>query len=117
MTTTDADGHVQRVRRYYDNNTAAFERLGHGGTSVHRAVWGPGVRTRDEALHHEHELIRATVPADVARPTIVDLGCGLGASLSYLAQRLDMHGEGVTISPRQAERAAELIAQAGLADR
>jgi cyclopropane fatty-acyl-phospholipid synthase-like methyltransferase len=108
------DRNVQPVRRYYDNNAAAFERLGQGGASIHRAVWGPDVSTRAEAFHRVDELILDALPPGVRRPTILDLGCGLGASLLYLAHRIDMRGEGITISPRQAARAAELIAQAGL---
>ena len=114
---TDPVGHAQRVRRYYDNNTAAFERLGQGGAAIHRAVWGPGVTTRQAAFHHVEELIRQALPTDVAEPTVVDLGCGLGASLLYLAERTNMHGEGITISPVQAAGAAKLIAQVGAGDR
>ena len=115
--TSDAPAHVRQVRLYYDTNTTVFERFGHGETSIHRAVWGPGVSTRDAAIHHVDELILAALPTGPARPTIVDLGCGLGASLRYLAARADIVGEGLTISPRQAARATELIAEAGLADR
>jgi len=108
---------TERVRRYYDNNAAAFERLGQGGASIHRAVWGPGVSTRKEAFHHVDELILDTLPPDLAKPAIVDLGCGLGASLIYLAGRIDMSGEGITISAAQAARAAEIIAEAGAGER
>ena len=41
----------------------------------------------------------------------------MGASLLYLADRIDMNGEGITISPVQAARAAELVAEAGAGDR
>jgi cyclopropane fatty-acyl-phospholipid synthase-like methyltransferase len=114
---TDAAGHTQRVRRYYDNNTTAFDRLGEGGAAVHRAVWGPGVSTRAAAFHYVDELILETLPPKVATPTIMDLGCGLGASLLYLADRIDMMGEGITISPLQAARAAEMIAESGASAR
>jgi SAM-dependent methyltransferase len=111
--TNDPAGHSERVRRYYDRNAAAFERLGHGGASIHRAVWGPGVVSRKAAIHYVDELILESRPTGVSRPTIVDLGCGLGASLLYLASRIDMVGEGITISPRQAARATDLITRAG----
>jgi SAM-dependent methyltransferase len=108
---------TDRVRRYYDNNAAVFERLGQGGASIHRAVWGPGVTTRPEAFHYVDELILDSVPPDLPRPAILDLGCGLGASLVYLAGRIDMSGEGITISAAQAARAAEIIKQAGAGGR
>lgn len=111
------DGHTELVRRYYDNNTAAFDRLGQGGGSIHRAIWGPGVSTRVAAFHYVDELILRALPPDVARPAVVDLGCGLGSSLLYLAGRTDLTGEGITISPLQAAGATRRIAEAGLADR
>ncbi|GHJ48125.1 hypothetical protein Cs7R123_54670 [Catellatospora sp. TT07R-123] len=113
MATVDAAVDAERVRRYYDSNAAAFERLGQGGASIHRAVWGPGATTRADAFHYVDELILAALPPDVAVPSVVDLGCGLGASLLHLAARTELTGEGVTISAAQARRAAELIEQAG----
>src|SRR5262245_25572406 len=84
---------------------------------MHRAVWGPGAPNREAAIHYVDDLILGTLPSGMSRPTIVDLGCGLGASLLYLAARRDMVGEGITISPRQAKRASELIAEAGAGGR
>ena len=117
ISTTRAGGHTELVRRYYDHNAGAFERLGQGGASIHRAVWGPGVSTRAGAIHYVDDLLLATLPAGIDRPTVIDLGSGLGATLLYLAERVDLRGEGLTISPRQAERAAALIAAAGAGDR
>lgn len=114
---TGAAALTERVKRYYDNNAAAFERLGQGGSCIHRAVWGPGVITRTEAFHHVDELILGSVPPELLRPAILDLGCGLGASLLYLAGRIDMTGEGITISRAQAARAAQIIAEAGAGER
>ncbi|MDI1462697.1 class I SAM-dependent methyltransferase [Catellatospora sp. KI3] len=115
--TTDAAAGTERVRRYYDDNAAAFERLGQGGASIHRAVWGPGAATRAEAFHHVDELVLRALPPEVAVPSVLDLGCGVGASLLWLAGRAELTGEGVTISGAQAARAAELIEQAGLGAR
>jgi SAM-dependent methyltransferase len=112
-----APDQVARVRRYYDRNTARFQRLGEGGASIHRAVWAPGVTTRDEAFHYVEEQALALL-ADVPAPRVVDLGCGVGGSLLHLARRRpELVGEGVTISPAQAEVAAALIADAGLGSR
>ena len=115
----DTSPHAERVRRYYDSNAALFERLGQGGASIHRAVWGAGVRTRSQAFHHVDELILGVLGRAAANspPRVVDLGCGVGGSLLYLASRIDLRGEGITISPVQAARATELIATAGAAAR
>lgn len=113
----DAPGQVERVRRYYDRNTARFQRLGEGGASIHRAVWAPGVATQEQAFHHVDDALLALL-AERERPRVVDLGCGVGGSLLYLArQRADLVAEGITISPAQAEVGARLIAEAGLTGR
>jgi SAM-dependent methyltransferase len=110
------------IRRYYDRNTPAFVRLGEGASlgAIHRAVWGPGVTERGAAFHYvEDRMVEWLRPALAERedPHVVDLGCGIGASLCYLAQQLPLHGTGVTLSPVQVRFAAARIASLGLADR
>jgi cyclopropane fatty-acyl-phospholipid synthase-like methyltransferase len=117
MSADPASCHTEGVRAYYDDNSGRFERLGQGGTSIHRAVWGPGATTPAAAFHYVDELILSELSkldAVTGPLRVVDLGCGLGASLVYLATRRDIRGEGITISPRQAGRAAELIDAAAL---
>jgi SAM-dependent methyltransferase len=111
---------VERVRTYYQTNTRRFERFGEGGGTLHRAVWGEGVKTKPDAFRHIDELVwselepltRAREPAHV-----LDLGCGVGASLVFLAARADLRVTGVTLSGLQAERARERAERAGLASR
>lgn len=113
----DDAGQVASVREFYDRNTSRFERLGQGGASIHRAVRGPGVTTREQSFHYVEDRILALLPG-VPDPHVVDLGCGVGGTLLHLArQRADLRGEGVTISPAQVARAEVLIADAGLAGR
>ena len=114
-----------QVRRYYDRNTAAFVAYGQGGGvgAIHRAVWGPGVGSRQQAFRYVEdqisEHIRGLFPAvDAARIAhVVDLGCGVGGSLCYLADRLPIRGSGITLSPIQVRLAQQRIRKAGLSDR
>jgi SAM-dependent methyltransferase len=111
-----------RIRGYYDRNTAAFVSFGQGGDvgAIHRAVWGPGVRERQRAFRFVEERIAAVaeqLPTPLARQHIVDLGCGVGASLCYLAERLPIRGTGITLSPAQAARARQRVREAGLEGR
>lgn len=114
---------TEDIRRYYDRHTAAFLRHGQGGGtgSIHRAVWGPGTTTRLEAFHYVDDLIASLARSRLSdRPSslhLVDLGCGVGASLCYLATRLPIHGTGITLSPVQRRVAAARIHEAGLSDR
>ena len=110
-----------RVRDYYDRNTPAFVTLGQGATfgAIHRAVWAPGVADRAAAFRYVEDrladLIRGQVP--FGTPHVVDLGCGVGASLAYLAAILPIRGTGITLSPVQANLAARRLGEAGLAGR
>lgn len=110
------------IRRYYDRHTPAFITFEQGGNAgaIHRAVRGPGTRTRLQAFHYVDdqiaELARSLLSASDA-PHLVDLGCGVGAGLCYLAERLPIRGTGITLSRVQARLAAERIRDAGLSDR
>ena len=109
------------IRQYYDRHTSAFVAFGQGGNvgAIHRAVRVPGVRTREEAFRYVEDYILDRIrQLDVAAPYVVDLGCGVGASLCYLAERLpSMMGIGITLSPVQAQLAEQLIQRAGLVGR
>jgi SAM-dependent methyltransferase len=121
-----AGEHLDAVRRFYDRNTPAFVALGQGGAvgAIHRAVWGPGVSSDAAAFRYVEDAIAAAIagagltsPAGAAPAHVLDLGCGIGASLCYLAERLPIRGTGVTLSPVQARVAGERITGAHLADR
>ena len=110
------------VRRYYDRHTAAFVALGQRGSdgAIHRAVWGPGTADARQAFRYvEDQIIKVleSLPSSLAAPSVVDLGCGVGASLCYLAGRLPVRGTGITLSPVQVRLARERIRTSGLADR
>ena len=111
-----------QVQGYYDRHTTTFLRYGQGGGAgaIHRAVWGPGVETREAAFHYVEDCIADRLAAacpGIAEPTVVDLGCGVGGSLCYLAERTAIRGAGVTLSPVQARLAAQRIRAAGLQHR
>jgi SAM-dependent methyltransferase len=110
------------VRRFYERHTRSFIRFGQGGSAgaIHRAVWGPGVDTRQQAFHYVDDQIAMLVPrlrTASPIPHLVDLGCGVGTSLCYLAARLLIRGTGITLSPLQARLAAQRIREAQLASR
>lgn len=110
------------IRDYYDANTPAFVNFGDGRSTgaIHRAVWAPGVRTQAEALHYVDACIADVLagrPASDQPSHVVDLGCGVGATLCYLGSRLGVRGTGITLSPVQAARARARVREEGLADR
>jgi SAM-dependent methyltransferase len=110
---------VDTVRAYYDRNTPRFERLGQGGASIHRAVWGEGVSTRAEAFRFvDRCILRAAERRGPPPARALDLGCGLGESLTFLARAIPgLSGTGVTLSGVQATRARERAGDSKLEER
>ncbi len=106
------------IIRYYDSNTDRFLKYGHGASSkaIHRAVWAPGVTNRQQAMNYVHSRIAAALHRS-APGKVLDIGCGVGGSMLYLAAHSSAHISGVTISPRQAEVGRQLIAAAGFSER
>lgn len=99
------------VQTFYERNTPLFLRLGGGAStgSLHRAVWGENVSTREEAFTYPYALVAEQVeqlePGDPLH--VLDLGCGVGGGIFYLADALDEDFEatGISISPTQIRRA------------
>jgi len=100
--------HEGAVARYYERNTSFFLRLGKTAAThnIHRCVWGPGVADRGAAAQYVNALALEQLQAlDAAAPRVLDLGCGVGAGLLYLGERMAPGAlAGVTISPTQAGR-------------
>ena len=113
-----------QVRDYYDRHTREFVSLGEGGHlgAIHRAVWGPGTVSREDAFRYVEDQIGLHLSSLAVRggspaPHVLDLGCGVGSSLCALAERHDIRGTGITLSPVQARLAERRINEAGLSDR
>jgi SAM-dependent methyltransferase len=113
---------VGQIRRYYDRHTPAFVALGQRGSggAMHRAVWGPGTANHRQAFQYVEDQIVTLLkglPPRFEASHVVDLGCGVGASLCHLAACLPVRGIGVTLSPVQARIAEQRIRASGFADR
>ena len=110
------------VGRYYDRNTRDFVAHGQGGGvgAIHRPVWSPRTKSSAAAFRYVEDRIAAfaeDLQVGSAPLHVVDLGCGVGASLCYLAERLPLRGTGFTLSPVQVQHADQRIREAGLTDR
>ncbi len=110
------------VRRYYDQHTASFLSYGQGGQHgcIHRAVWGEGVETSEQAFHYVDNILATTLTKHSMTDEtthIIDLGCGIGASLCYLANKFPIYGTGITLSPVQQHIASSRIKEVGLQQR
>ena len=99
------------VKTYYEKNTKRFVNHHESGAvdALHRAVWGPGVTTQAEAFQYVNQFLLETMqglaPLFPSPLRVLDLGCGVGGSLFYLASRLPIQAVGITLSPVQVELA------------
>jgi SAM-dependent methyltransferase len=110
------------VADYYDRNTAPFLRVGGSGfkvAAIHRQIWAPGVRTEAEAFEYLNQLILDLTGLQnlPGLPRVLDLGCGVGGTATWIAQHTSAHITGVTISVVQARLARDRAARLGLAAR
>lgn len=106
----NGDGPGMAVRDYYDANTWKFLLAG-GERAIHRELWGPGVTSRGEAVHHAHAVVLDQLGPGAGR--VLDLGCGVGTAALYLAQRRPVDVVGVSISPTQVRLADRFAARGG----
>lgn len=110
------------VAEYYDQNTQPFLGLFGSGfevAAIHRQIWAEGVRTERAAFEYLNRLVLEALPptAAAAEAQVLDLGCGIGGTATWIAARAPGRVTGLTISAVQARLAAERAQRLGLADR
>lgn len=80
------------VKHYYESNTKKFLRFGRDAAtkSIHQPLWKEANFTYSQALFYANELIFQVINdyPKTAHLNIIDLGCGVGSSLFYLAKKL-----------------------------
>ncbi|MEW5867779.1 MAG: methyltransferase domain-containing protein [Chloroflexota bacterium] len=116
----------QQVAWYYDQNTPRFLRFGGSKAiaAIHRQIWAPGVESPEEAFLYLNRLVAEAIrPAlqtgtDESQPGgVLDLGCGVGGTTTWLAQHFGKRVgllTGVTNSAVQHQLAQERAASLGL---
>ena len=96
------------VRDYYDRNTMKFLQLSRWKSSkaIHQPLYTDPDMSLDEALHTTHRRILSLLPSSQDLFHVVDLGCGVGASMQFLAQHTTPNFcfHGITLSRLQVDR-------------
>jgi tocopherol O-methyltransferase len=101
---------VDAVRDHYDR--LAFYYRSFWGDHIHHGYW-----EQDETPEEAQVRLIARLAEQAAVPPgsrVLDIGCGFGGSALWLARNRGCQVTGVTISPVQAKRAAELARADGL---
>ena len=116
---------AEQIARYYDENTARFLRFGGSGetAAIHRAIWAPGVKNSEQAFLYLNQLvaqaIQPLIGPEPGRPEpaathLLDLGCGVGGTATWLAQKLGIQVTGITNSAVQRQVASQRAEKLGL---
>ncbi len=128
---------AEQIARYYNDNTSKFLKLGGSGATaaIHRAIWAPGVANKAQSFNYLNALVALAVEplfTDSQKPfRMLDLGCGVGGTATWLAQALVRMADerslsaanrkvqvtGVTISEAQMQIANQRAEELGLSDK
>src|SRR4028119_859711 len=104
-----------QIQQFYDASSGLWEEV--WGEHMHHGYYGPSGKEKKDRRQAQIDLIEEVLKwAEIEQAEdILDVGCGIGGSSLYLAQKFDASVEGITLSPVQASRATERAQEAGLA--
>jgi tocopherol O-methyltransferase len=117
----------EQIQRFYDASSGLWEQV--WGEHMHHGYYGPTGAERKERRQAQIDLIEELLSWGQCNQgqgkqgqlnqtsQILDVGCGIGGSTLYLAEKFGASATGITLSPVQANRATERAEAAGLADR
>ena len=112
----------RQIQQFYDSSSGLWEQV--WGEHMHHGYYGPdgkkSVERRQAQIDLIEELLRWTslqLNAQLLETnisTFLDIGCGIGGSTLYLAEKFQATGMGITLSPVQVARAKERAREFGL---
>ncbi|MFM6631650.1 MAG: methyltransferase domain-containing protein [Microcystis panniformis] len=97
----------QRIADFYDSSSGLWERI--WSEHMHHGYYGRGGKIKLDRRQAQIDLIEEllTWGGVTGANQILDVGCGIGGSSLYLAQKFHSQGVGITLSPVQAARASQ----------
>lgn len=104
----------QQIQQFYDASSGLWEQI--WGEHMHHGYYGAAGNERKERRQAQIDLIEELLKwgeVDQAKQ-ILDVGCGIGGSSLYLAEKFGAIATGITLSPVQANRATERAKAAGI---
>ena len=104
----------QQIQQFYDASSGLWEQI--WGEHMHHGYYGPAGDRYKDRRQAQIDLIDVLLDWSQigSASRILDVGCGIGGSSLYLAQKFQASVTGITLSPVQANRARERAIAAGL---
>lgn len=104
----------RRIQEFYDASSGLWEDI--WGEHMHHGYYGADGRDRKSRYQAQVDLIEELLRWGGVQQAsqILDVGCGIGGSALYLAEKYRAIATGITLSPVQANRAQERAKAAGL---
>ncbi len=104
----------QQIQQFYDASSSLWEQV--WGEHMHHGYYGADGRQKKERRQAQIDLIEELLTwAEIPQTDrILDVGCGIGGSSLYLAEKLGAEATGITLSPVQAQRAQARATELGI---
>ena len=104
-----------QIQQFYDASSGLWEQV--WGEHMHHGYYGATGKEKKDRRQAQIDLIEEVLKwAEIEQAEdILDVGCGIGGSSLYLAQKFNASVTGITLSPVQAARATQRAQEAGLA--
>lgn len=114
------------IAHFYDTSSGVWEDI--WGEHMHHGYYDTGLpRKAAQSVNHREAQIRMieeslkwagiSEEGETKPQRIIDVGCGIGGSSRHLARKYGAEVIGITLSPRQASRAAKITSDAGLSSK
>lgn len=113
--TSTAPQLYRKIQEFYDASSGLWESV--WGEHMHHGYYGPDGSLKKDRRQAQIDLIEELLAwSNVEQATdILDVGCGIGGSTLHLARQFNANATGITLSPKQAQRARQRAAAAGIA--
>ncbi|QLE58353.1 methyltransferase domain-containing protein [Nostoc sp. TCL26-01] len=107
----------QQIQQFYDASSGLWEEI--WGEHMHHGYYGADGTVQKNRRQAQIDLIEEllTWAGVQTAENILDVGCGIGGSSLYLAEKFHGQATGITLSPVQAARATERAKEANLSAR
>jgi tocopherol O-methyltransferase len=109
----------QRIQQFYDASSGLWEQV--WGEHMHHGYYGADGKRQGDRQQAQVDLINELLAwaqpqsgQNISVQDFLDVGCGIGGSSLYLAQKFNAKATGITLSPVQAQRATERAQAAGV---